>query len=78
MWQKLEMYRLKKFIVLKVEETLKNTPKHMRIKLLKTNNERKKKCKIAKIVREKAKRGQRKTADITGCYKSQVTIEQYH
>ena len=37
-----------------------------------------KNCKIVKIAREKAKRGQRKTADITGCYKSQVTIEQYH
>lgn len=48
MWQKLEMYRLKKFIVLKVEETMKNTPKHMRIKLLKTNNERKKNVKLQK------------------------------
>ena len=37
------MYRLKKFIVLKVEETMKNTPKHIRIKLLKTKNERRKK-----------------------------------
>lgn len=37
-----------------------------------------KNCKIVRIALKKAQKGQRKTADITGCYKSQVTIEQYH
>lgn len=49
------MYRLKEFIVCKVEEIKKNTPRHIIIKLLKTYNEKK----IVKIAREKDKKEQR-------------------